>query len=94
MTVRNNHISLGMPSFSPASMRLVWNDQLSRDVAYVPPSDDDNGNANACLIAAAPELLHAAKDLCRKLIEYADDGLDVPGEWLALERAVNKAEGR
>jgi hypothetical protein len=52
----------------------------------------DEREANARLIAAAPDLLVAAIALCRKLSEYADDGLDVPGERLALEAAIRKAE--
>ena len=48
--------------------------------------------ANARLIAAAPGLLAAAKELVRKLDEYAADDLPVPAEVLELEDAIARAE--
>lgn len=40
---------------------------------------------------AGAALVVAAAALCRKLHEYQDDGLDVPGELLTLEAALEKA---
>ena len=37
------------------------------------------------------EIIRAAVALCRKLHEYQDDGLDVPGETYALEAALERA---
>jgi hypothetical protein len=44
------------------------------------------------LIAAAPELLYAAKRLVAKLHQYEEEGLDVPGEIRSLEEAIYRAE--
>lgn len=57
-TVENNHIELRMPTGKKDSLRVVWKDGGS-DVCYVVPCDGSNGNANARLIASAPELLNA-----------------------------------
>lgn len=54
VTVRDNGILLG-----GKQCRVVFGSTL--DVAYVLPFDGDNGNANARLISAAPELLAACK---------------------------------
>ena len=50
-TFRDNHVS----TFG-GSARVVWCDEISTDVAYVVPTDDDNGNSNALLISLAPEI--------------------------------------
>ena len=76
-----------------------------RDIAEVrhfngPLWDSPEGNANARLIAAAPELLAAAKcalaDLEGIMPEFDPDGSEHPG-WKTTEElraAINKAEGR
>lgn len=61
-TARDNHITLGIPGFGDREdMRIVSGDAqgIEQDVAYVRAVDDDNGNANAALIAAAPEMFEA-----------------------------------
>jgi hypothetical protein len=50
-TRRNNHVS----TFG-GSARVVWCDEISTDVAYVVPTDDDNGNSNALFISLAPDI--------------------------------------
>jgi len=58
-TFRNNHIGGVGPSGEEMNLRIVW-DTEGTDIAYVVPiGDDDNGNKNAKLIAAAPSLLRA-----------------------------------
>lgn len=57
------------------------------------PSTDDETNANARLIAAAPQLLDALNDI----IDYdggADSALDDPYVMQRAREAVDKAEGR
>lgn len=55
--IRDNHIGLKFLD-EEISMRVIYRPG-KEDVAYIPPNDSDNGNANARLIAAAPELLEA-----------------------------------
>ena len=59
-TVRDNFVSYKLVPLKQSGCRVVWAEHKF-DVAYCPPTDDDNGNANARLIAAAPELLAACK---------------------------------
>jgi hypothetical protein len=66
---------------------VVWSDAW--DVAYALPTDGDNGNANARLIAAAPDLLAVLKEL-----EESVDYLDVPvGIVERIRTVIRKAEG-
>ena len=51
-TVTNNHFEVDDGAIS---CRVVFV-KNGRDVAYCPPTDSDNGNANAALIARAPEM--------------------------------------
>jgi len=60
-TERDNGITLTSPTGHEMSLRVVWNKQTRYDVAYVCPTDDDNGNFVARTIAAAPMLLMAVK---------------------------------
>jgi hypothetical protein len=39
------------------SARIVWSAKPATDVAYVVPTDGDNGNTNAMLIAMAPDIM-------------------------------------
>lgn len=39
------------------SARIVWSSATATDVAYVVPTDGDNGNTNANLIAMAPDIM-------------------------------------
>ncbi len=58
--------------------------------------DTKSAEANARLIAAAPELYEAAKALLAPLDDMDADGVEeTRGEqWAALRAAVNKAEGK
>ena len=65
------------------------------------PSDEDQSLANARLIAAAPDLLEAAKEACRALWNTAEVERSEGREdgtfnkaWTALSAAVLKAQGR
>jgi hypothetical protein len=51
-TRRDNHVG----TFG-GSARIVWCTNPRTDVAYVVPTDDDNGNANALLISLAPDIM-------------------------------------
>jgi hypothetical protein len=58
--------------------------------------EDFNSNedrANAGLIAAAPDLLAALKEMVA-MVEAEYGGFDAVPEWQAATAAINKAEGR
>ena len=58
--------------------------------------DLDEAEANARLIAAAPDLLEAAKAICDHTVTVVAGGyvMDFNSpEWVALEAAIEKAEG-
>ena len=79
-------------------------DQRSPCVAHVKNSTIQPLHANARLIAAAPDLLAAAKSAARLLWEIAsevEDGVRTLNEdsaegkaWTALTNAIAKAEGQ
>ena len=52
-THKDNHVAL----WNGDSGRIVWSISPSTDVAYVVPTDGDNGNTNAMLIAMAPDIM-------------------------------------
>lgn len=52
-----------------------------------PGAGESGGDANAFLIAAAPDLLEA----CKTAIDYVDFGRPV---WVELREAIAKAEGK
>jgi hypothetical protein len=58
-------------------------------IAWVP--HDRNEEANAALIAAAPELLAALKEMVA-MVEAEYSGFDAVPEWQAATAAINKAE--
>jgi hypothetical protein len=74
-TLRDNYVEkwmvkAGLKGKPSETYRVVW-EERSGDVAYVVPSDDDNGNRNAALIAAAPSLLAAVEALLPLAQAYA-----------------------
>jgi hypothetical protein len=75
-TAKDNDIELRFPAGGVDSLRIVWQ-QGGSDVCYVVPCDGNNGNSNAKLIAAAPELwsacvlLIAAIDNCQDSVPAA-----------------------
>lgn len=82
-TARNNGISLISPSLGRMDLRIVW-DEKGSDIAYIVPiCDRDNGNSNARLIAAAPDLWNA----CRLMWDaVAECGCQVPPQVLDAAR--------
>ena len=63
-------------------------------IQRVPDCTDEEAEANARLIAAAPELLEALKDLVRRYDPYAMTGPTEGERVLAqAEAAIAKAEG-
>lgn len=58
--------------------------------------NDERGMADAALIAAAPEMLEALKEIRADCDARAIDGVVPIGRsaWVALENAIAKAEGR
>ncbi len=74
MTVKDNHIDIGGESF-----RVVWDETgTGYDIAYVNPYGTiDNANANARLIAAAPNL----RDACEAVLLFHSGG-----EWDEAKR--------
>ena len=61
------------------------------DVSYCNSTDDERPEFDACLIAAAPDLLEAA-EWCLKMLIIRDDGHS-GYEMLLLKRAIAKATG-
>ena len=81
-TVKDNHMELRLPTGGVDSFRIVW-EEGGFDVCYVVPCDGSNGNANARLIAAAPDLWNA----CRLMWDaVAECGCQVPPQVLAAAR--------
>jgi hypothetical protein len=56
----NNSIKLGFPTGGEDNLRVVFQ-RGGSDIAYVVSTLEDNGNANARLIACAPTLLDACE---------------------------------
>ena len=56
-----------------------------------PKIDLEQANANARLIAAAPELLEAAKEALERLEDFRKRGSDSPDTMRQLEDAIKKA---
>ena len=74
--------------------RDVVNGSKTIRVAKVSGVGEDRAEANACLIAAAPDLLEAAKVLISSLVwERKRSGITYAGGEM-LEAAIVKAEGR
>lgn len=67
-TMRDNFISGSSLRGQLESARVVYSER-GFDVAYCPPTDGDNGNTNARLIAAAPALLAELRALWQ---DYGD----------------------
>jgi hypothetical protein len=74
------------------------NDKLGyryRDIAHLPICKNSKEvRANARLIAAAPDLLDAAKAVMFARLPSLNFDLDGHPDMLALEAAIKKAEGR
>jgi hypothetical protein len=95
-TARNNGIKSDL-----GDCRVVF--AAGRDVAYCPPTDGDEGNANADLIVRSvnshADLLAAAKDVLAHLNARIDaavkSGAVIPvfAGIAALHSAIAKAEG-
>jgi hypothetical protein len=66
-TKEGNGITLGLPSGADATLRLVW-DERGRDVAYV-VNQSGEGDVNARLIACAPELILACREVFDAVID-------------------------
>lgn len=77
-TVKDNGIALVFPTGGTDSLRVVFDDR-GTDVAYVVSNSHDNGNANAALIAATPQLLCACK---RVLDAVVGAVMEVPDDVL------------
>ena len=92
VTVRNNYAKLG-----DRYARVVWSESdpetgsgRGMDIAYVLPFDDDNGNANARLIAAAPRMADACIGMADRLDEYCEElKRDGMPEWVNVQRIAN-----
>jgi len=86
---------------SPSST-IVWSDECgrSREICKVTPRGEvtgSEGEANARLIAAAPELLEACKALksCLGSIHFPNGDPECVATSLELaQQAITKAEGR
>jgi len=81
-TFRDNHVkTLG------GSARVVWCTDPSIDVAYVVPTDDDNGNDNALLISLAPEIMKVLL-LASTCLNDSDNAATVRGYVKSLKRTL------
>lgn len=80
-------------SINIADQHIVYNEETGRDIAICyGVGSPGEAEANAHLIAAAPELLKALKDV----VEFVDDHGDWTG-YPAFKQAydaINKAEGK
>ena len=103
MTVADNGVKLSFAGGDAVSHRIVFVER-GRDIAYVVPTADDNGNGNARLIAAAPDLLEACKAMISTMptkpvgdkVEAATQEMRVQQARQAVQLmrlAVAKAEG-
>lgn len=77
---------------APQRFQIRAGEFINRRICVMDDQPDDGDEANALLIAAAPELLEAAKNLIRVSSE------DKPEEWaeatMKLISAVAKAEDK
>lgn len=82
-TMRDNFVApmLVRDALHHTSLRIVFADP-GMDIAYVLPFDGDNGNGNAQLIAAAPELLR----LLTQAVDYLDP--TTAGGWMLEAKAL------
>lgn len=66
---------------------------VGKQVATVNPYLIDDREGNAALIAAAPELLEALKDIIKKVNENEELGVYTSDKWLVdtCEKALQKA---
>ncbi len=90
ITQRDNYIAKILVPTGRNGCRVVYAEY--GDVAYIGPFDDDNGNSNARLIAAAPDLLAVA----RKAMAAIDENTTFQSTGALIEEfraAVAKAEG-
>lgn len=91
-TVQDNHIALQFPCGGTDSLRVVF-DPAGGDIAYVLSDCRDNGNSNALLIAAAPDLFAA----CMRMLDavFNAQQSELPDEILmaafVCQRALVKA---
>ena len=94
-TVKDNGISLQFPMGGTESLRVVF-DPNGFDIAYVVPDQRDQGNSNAAMIAAAPDLFNACRKLWDAVLEDCgrhDIPVDVLIAAFECRRAVVKAMG-
>ncbi len=76
-------------------MRYVMGGPLDQGLAHTVGLNEETDTANAHLIAAAPDLLRAAKEARAALQEFITE--EPASEWMAvalLDHAIAKAEGR
>lgn len=68
-THRDNYVAV-----RGGSARIVWGVHPATDVAYVLPTDGDNGNTNAMLISLAPDIMRCLllASTCLRDCEQAD----------------------
>lgn len=95
-TVRNNVMCVTMPLSGRQELRVVF-DPKGKDVAYCPPTDDDGGNANARLIAAAPLMLDVLEHVAAPLVGLLGAKMDWPDNVKQavenIHTAINEAKG-
>jgi hypothetical protein len=86
-TFKDNGIAIQFPGGGGESLRVVF-EPGGTDIAYVIPNAQDNGNGNAALIAAAPDLLAA----CIRLWDAVmDTKCSLPNEVLLSAFDCRKA---
>ena len=60
-TYKDNSIIVGGPTGERLDLRIVWDEESHVDVAYVCPTDGENGNVNAELISLAPVMFQLGR---------------------------------
>jgi len=75
-TVKDNEITIDRPHGGVMSLRIVWDPVSGKDVAYICPTDGDDGNTNAALISVAPQMFQLLRIASKVVSKQAKKDAD------------------